>query len=714
SVDGGESSDADGSVVGYAWDFGDGGSGSGVTSSWTYAEAGTYSVTLTVTDDDGATHSTSTDVTVVAPPVDPEDPEEPPVNGVVARDAFGRSLATGLGAADVGGAWSLNGAASYFSVADGVGVMNLSRAGLGPSAYLGEVSSDEVDASVEISLDKVANGGGVFASLQGRVVPGAGDYRAKVKVAGNGALTLYISRLANGSEVTLASQVLTGVSYALGDSVVVRMEATGTSPTVLNAKAWKAGSAEPAAWQLSEEDSTASLQVAGGVGIQSYLTGSATNAPVRVQFDELNVTSQGQPPVDPEDPEDPPVANGAPVAAFTSSVEGLVVSVDGGESSDADGSVVGYAWNFGDDITATTPTASHTYAAAGTYSVTLTVTDNDGATHSTTESVTVAAPPVDPEDPEDPPVVNVAPVAAFTSSTDGLALTVDGTGSTDSDGTVASYLWNFGDDITATTPTASHTYAAAGTYPVTLTVTDDDGATHSTTDEVVVEAPPVDPEEPPAAEPLAQDSFARTVANGLGAADVGGNWTLNGAPSYFSVADGTASIRMIRAGAGPFAYLNEVSSSTAETRVNVSLDKVANGGGTFIMVTGRRVGVEGEYRTKVKVAATGAVAIDLTRVVGSTVTTLQSRTINGLSYAVGDELTIKFSVSGTSPTTLGAKVWKAGETEPEAWQVTASDSTAELQVPGGVGLMTYVSGSSTNAPITGRFTNLLVRDTSAE
>ena len=86
------------------------------------------------------------------------------------------------------------------------------------------------------------------------------------------------------------------------------------------------------------------------------------------------------------------------------------------------------------------------------------------------------------------PVVNQAPTASFTSTCTNLSCTFDGSASSDLDGTIAAYDWQFGDGATAQGVQASHTYAAAGTYPVTLTVTDNDGSTGTLTKDVTVTA----------------------------------------------------------------------------------------------------------------------------------------------------------------------------------------------------------------------------------
>ncbi len=86
-----------------------------------------------------------------------------------------------------------------------------------------------------------------------------------------------------------------------------------------------------------------------------------------------------------------------PVASFAvtgnNTVTGSTVSFNGGASSDPDGTVVSYAWTFGDGGTATGVTATHVYATAGTFTVTLTVTDNSGSVGSASAKVVVTAPP---------------------------------------------------------------------------------------------------------------------------------------------------------------------------------------------------------------------------------------------------------------------------------------------------------------------------------
>ncbi|MDH3610982.1 MAG: PKD domain-containing protein, partial [Nitrosopumilus sp.] len=132
-------------------------------------------------------------------------------------------------------------------------------------------------------------------------------------------------------------------------------------------------------------------------------------------------------------PNIPPTADaGGPYTG----IEGVAIIFDGSGSTDSDGTIVSYDWNFGDGNTGTGVSPSHTYAASGTYSVSLTVTDDDGATDDT-DSPTDAI--IDPS-PNIPPTADAG--GPYTGI-EGVAIIFDGSGSTDSDGTIVSYDWNF-------------------------------------------------------------------------------------------------------------------------------------------------------------------------------------------------------------------------------------------------------------------------------
>lgn len=136
-------------------------------------------------------------------------------------------------------------------------------------------------------------------------------------------------------------------------------------------------------------------------------------------------------------------------------------------SSDPEGGIASWRWDFGDGNESTSRSPNHSYGDDGVYTVTLTVTDDGGATDSFETTVAVS---------------NVAPTASFEPNCSGDTCDFDASGSSDPDGTIRYYVWNFGDgNVTNdTVPLVHHTYRTGGTHAVTLTVIDDDGLKNET------------------------------------------------------------------------------------------------------------------------------------------------------------------------------------------------------------------------------------------
>lgn len=206
----------------------------------------------------------------------------------------------------------------------------------------------------------------------------------------------------------------------------------------------------------------------------------------------------------------PPVAN---ANGPYSGVTGSSVEFSSAGSSDPDGEITSYLWNFGDGQSSRSENPSHRYQRSGTYEVTLTVTDNDGARNRDTTSATISTNDgggggeTPPPTTNQPPTVNVnGPYSGIT----GAAVSFTSAGSSDSDGTIVAYAWDFGDGNSSTAQNPSHTYSVAGTYTVTLTVTDNAGASASaSTSATVTEAGPG-----PGPGPLPDVSINSTSQNG--------------------------------------------------------------------------------------------------------------------------------------------------------------------------------------------------------
>lgn len=162
-------------------------------------------------------------------------------------------------------------------------------------------------------------------------------------------------------------------------------------------------------------------------------------------------------------------------ASSTSGTAPLKVDFDASSSYDPDSSLIKYSWEFGDGSTGKGKTTTHSYNSSGNYLVELVVTDSDGETKSTTNTIEVYPSP---------------PSAKFTAQpTSGevpLKVSFDASESHDPDGTIVSYSWEFGDNSLASGEVVTNTFESAGEYVVELIVTDNDGRTASVTETINV------------------------------------------------------------------------------------------------------------------------------------------------------------------------------------------------------------------------------------
>ncbi|MGV9194813.1 PKD domain-containing protein [Microbacterium sp. MC2] len=646
-VDADESAASDGASLTYAWNWGDNSTvGSGEATTHTYEEAGTYTVTLTVTDSLGSSASVSHDVEVFA-------------EVFLVRDTFERSSSSGWAAADIGGTWS---GTTSFSVSDGVGKISLNKSQTRRTTLEGATAS-EFDMSSVFSVDRVADGGGIHFNLAGHRNEN-GEYRAKLRITAAGAVIVNLASVVGTAETLIAAKTLSGFTYTAGERLNVRFTAAQptASRTDLKIKVWPVGSTEPDEWTATATSTEAALQGAGEFGVGAYGTGTITNGPVTISVDDVIVRGAGE-----------EAAHIAPVAQIGSTRDGLVVSFDGSGSTTSDGATLaGYAWDFGDGHTSTEAMPTHAYDEAGTYEVSLTVTDSLGASSAVaTASVTVA---------------HADPIARFSESRSELSVEVDGSASTASDGATLSYSWSWGDDSDHSTgETASHTYAAAGEYEVTLTVTDSLGASATTSKIIQVSAESF----------VARDDFQRTVGSGWGTAVTGGDWS---ATAGLSVADGAGLLTVGRSQTRR-GVLAGVSAENVDARLTFSTDKVADGGGLHFNYAVRR-SLTDEYRAKLRISAAGVVAVGIAKIVDGTETLIANRNLSGYTHTADAKLQVRFqAVTEGASTTLRVKVWADGTEEPSSWWATASDATSSLQGPGEIAVSSYVAGTATNGPV---------------
>lgn len=364
TLDASGSTDADGTVASYAWDFGDGTTATGATARTTFTAAGPQTVELTVTDDDGATSTTSQVVEV----------EAPAVEGIAFRGATGTtarpvtSVQLDVPAAVQPGdallmVLSTNSAVTG-TAPDG---WNLEGTQTASTAMTTQVFSKVATAADASSRVRVALSGSAAVSLQISAYSGTSATAPVASLAGTagGAGTAYTTPQVEAAEGSLpvsiwSSKASATRQFTAPDGVVERSNLAGTGNGDVATLVADSGNPVPA----------------GTVGGQTATVDAAGSRATTLTV----VLRQAAP-------------NQGPTALIASSCAGLTCSFDGAGSTDADGSVVSYAWDFGDGAAGAGVELEHTFATSGDYPVALTVTDDRGLTHTATATVTVAPPP---------------------------------------------------------------------------------------------------------------------------------------------------------------------------------------------------------------------------------------------------------------------------------------------------------------------------------
>ncbi|MFB7251395.1 PKD domain-containing protein [Microbacterium sp. NPDC056234] len=644
SVSGLGSQDPDGTIDSYSWDWGDGTpAGAGATSAHAYAAAGTYTITLTVTDDRGATATSSQPVTVTHESPTPAFEASASVLDVTvdagasaASDGATMSYAWDWGDGTPDGS-GLTAGHAYAQAGEYTITLTVTDSFGAHATKTRTVAVADVDFAVRDDFERSVTSGWGAAETGGTYTATSGSAAAGSVSTGTGLLTLAPGHTRNMAlpSTTLLDSVAS-VKYSIDQA-----PSTGGSYVGLAARQSASGEYLTRVWLRSDGGMWLVVQRGSTVVASKALTSKW------VATDVFNLEVE--------------VTGASPTTIRAKTWK--------------DGTAEPSAWQISTtDSTAAQQVAGWTgvHAARG------------GSTTSTAAFRFDALRVSDLSAPQ-----NAAPVAAFASAAVDLAVTVDAAGSTDEDGTIASYAWDWGDGTAAGSGAeASHTYAAAGAYTVTLTVTDDKGATATTTGEVTVTAP-VDPPDPAA---TASDDFERTVTGGWGNADVGGTWSvLYGSAAAASVSDGAGRLALA-AGSTRNLMLNSAAIRDVELSVDFSLDAAPAAGSTYVGVVARSGATE-SYIVRSWLHANGSVWIVIQR--GNTV--LKSYPVPGITRAGGDAFSLKVRVAGADATTIEAKLWRAGTPEPATWQTTASDPAG--LAAGAVGVHANRSSAATSTAL---------------
>ena len=208
---------------------------------------------------------------------------------VVAKDSFERTVSNGWGTSDLGGAWTIGaGSAGQYSVDGARAVLILPDNSTYRIALqsMAPVLDQEFSGSFSLSALPGANSANVYPLC--RYVDASNHYRFRTGVVpSTGAVSVWIERVVMAGGTTLASNTLTGVVYTVGQRMRWRARVAGSYPTRLQYRLWVEGTAEPSTWLVDTTDSDMALQVAGRVGLTFY--DQSVGSTLTWTFDDLAV-----------------------------------------------------------------------------------------------------------------------------------------------------------------------------------------------------------------------------------------------------------------------------------------------------------------------------------------------------------------------------------------------------------------------------------------
>lgn len=208
------------------------------------------------------------------------------------------------------------------------------------------------------------------------------------------------------------------------------------------------------------------------------------------------------------------------------------------------------------------------------------------------------------------------------------------------------------------------------------------------------------------------DTFSRTVANGWGAADQGGSYTVTGTAANFAVGSGVGTMSVPAANTERIANLANVSMDDTDQRIKFIVNTLPVGAAATIRVYARQQDASNLYQLGIFITVSGAFQVHAKKLIGGVQTAIGSNaTVTGLSFSTSTTYWMRAAVTDSSPSNLFIKVWADGTVEPD-WQFLAQDSDAVLQGTGSVSLVSRLETGETALPILFTYDSYQVFDVS--